>query len=306
MPEPSPSHRCRGEPRQTATGYWRSNRPMWLHYMGNCSDFELRYKSNSKLYCFVVWVVMLGGPVLAGFWDKFVVEFPDHPIGACFEAGLNKASVVPINLHGDGGRCYRKAEIMILQWQSAIGQGTRFSNAKRKLETRDDAQINLAGHSLSTRFLMSTMCKKYYDQDPAPLLELLGHVSDWFGSLFDEGIWVGGTCYKFLPVGLKGDLVFQSKAGGLLRAFTHVRKRRPTAKSKPLAGICWLCQAGTPQVDFSKLPEALTSTLKASPTSSTTQVRLCRKVSYKASCNFTPGILEFDAVVWVFYVPLQP
>ena len=188
-----------------------------------------------------------------------MIEFPSHPIAASFQGGLDKASLIPINIHGDGGRGYRKAEIMILQWQSAIGKGTRFSK-KRKLESRDTcvAQINLAGHSMSTRFLVATLCKKHYDKDVAPLLELVGCISDWFGSLMREGVRSDGVEYKFLPIGLKGDLVFQAKAAGLVRAFTHVRKRRPTPLSKPLAGICWLCEAGTPKASFAKYPQSLT------------------------------------------------
>ena len=202
--------------------------------------------------------------VLTDFWEKFEAENPQHPVVSCFREGLDKGSLVPINLHGDGGRAYRKSEIMILQWQSGIGQGTRLSNAKRKLQTRHDvcpAQINLAGHSLSTRFLVSCMRKKYYDQDPSALLELLGCISDWFGALFTEGIYVDNKLFKFLPLGLKGDLVFQQKAAGLKRAFSHVRKRRPNAKSKALPGVCWLCKAGTPQASFPKSPK-IPSTLK--------------------------------------------
>ena len=189
--------------------------------------------------------------VLTDFWENFTKQF-EHPVTADIQSGkLNAAFLVPINVHGDGGRTFKKSEIMILQFQSAIGGGSRLSGQKRKLPSgAEEAGFNLSGHSLATRYLMSCLTKKHYSDDPAPLLGLLGCVSDWLGDLYENGYEYRGEVWRFVPVGLKGDLVFHAKAAGLERSFTRVRKRKETAKSKPLQGCCPWCLAGTKEVSF--------------------------------------------------------
>ena len=189
--------------------------------------------------------------VLTDFWENFTKQF-EHPVTADIQSGkLNPAFLVPINVHGDGGRTFKKSEIMILQFQSAIGGGSRLSGQKRKLPSgAEEAGFNLSGHSLATRYLMSCLTKKHYSDDPAPLLGLLGYVSDWLGDLYENGYEYRGEVWRFVPVGLKGDLVFHAKAAGLERSFTRVRKRKETAKSKPLQGCCPWCLAGTKEVSF--------------------------------------------------------
>ena len=185
----------------------------------------------------------------------FVQEFPDHPITKDFENGVTaKQQLIPINIHGDGGRGYRKSEIMIVQFQPALGQGTTLRakvTGKRKDGQDPTPEVNMRGHSLSTRFLISVLCKKFYENDVTPLLKLLGFISDVFGKLYTEGLMANGKRYKFLPIGLKGDLVFQAKVCQLERSFSHIRKRplKSTSKPKSLAGVCWRCLAGHETVD---------------------------------------------------------
>ena len=159
----------------------------------------------------------------------------------------------------------------MIQFQSCLGRGTNLSGKvlrKRKLHGDIPApEINLKGHSLSNRFLISVMAKKYYDEKkmkgPSPLLELLGHISDWFGSLYRDGFQHEGQTWRLLPVGLKGDLVFQAKAASLLRSFSRVRKFAPGRNAKALHGICCWCLAGSEAVrfeDFTSNPAWLATT----------------------------------------------
>ena len=199
--------------------------------------------------------------MLADFWANYCLENPDHPVASDIHSGtVDPSYLVPLNLHGDGGRTYKKSELMVLQFQSCIGRGTNLSEKrgqKRRLGLDvEAAQVNLRGHSLSTRYLISVMVKKYYIEDASPLLALLGHVSDWFGDLYKEGLLIEEQRWRFLPIGLKGDLVFQAKAASLTRSFAHVRKRAPTKKSKALVGCCPWCLAGTPGVGFEDLSAA--------------------------------------------------
>ena len=179
--------------------------------------------------------------------------------------------LLPVNIHGDGGRTYRKTELVVIQFQSCLGRGTNFSGrVSRKRKLPGDipvAEINLKGHSLSNRFLISVMAKKYFDEKkmkgPSPLLELLGHISDWFGSLYHDGFQHEGQTWKLLPIGLKGDLVFQAKAASLQRSFSRIRKFAPGRNVKELQGMCCWCMAGSKQArfeDFGRNPQWLAST----------------------------------------------
>ena len=200
----------------------------------------------------------LGDAVLSDFWKHYCKQFSNHPVAKDIQESIvDPRRLVPLNLHGDGGRTFKKSELMVLQYQSCIGRGTRLStkSRKRKLGQHEAAQVNLKGHSLSTRYLLSVMTKKHYMEDVSPLLELLGLVSDWFAPLYRHGLVLESGLWRFIPLGMKGDLVFQAKAAGLTRMFSRVRKKAPNKKSKPLKGCCCWCLAGTPSINFESFDE---------------------------------------------------
>ena len=209
-----------------------------------------------------------------------------HPVAeAIREAHVDPSRLIPLNVHGDGGRTYKKSELMVLQWQSCIGRGTNQADPskKRKLGQHIAAEVNLKGHSLATRYLLSVMTKKHYMEDVTPLLQLLGYVSDWFAELYRDGVQLGGVTWRFLPLGVKGDLVFQAKAAGLLRTFSRVRKRPPNPKSKPLDGCCCWCLAGTPNIPFESLgqnPKWLETTWPNNPMPWTTTPTILRSIPH--------------------------
>ena len=123
---------------------------------------------------------------LEDYWAHFCNQYRQHPIVNDIKTGVvDPAHLVPLNLHGDGGRTYKKQELMVLQWQSAVGAGTSKSSKRRKLADEIDAvQVNLKGHSFSTRYLISVLHKKHYREDATPLLQLLESISEWFGDLY--------------------------------------------------------------------------------------------------------------------------
>ncbi|CAE7518865.1 unnamed protein product [Symbiodinium necroappetens] len=226
--------------------------PLEKHPCFRPRDFIDTLAQLNRFHCVVGTDLASAPAVLKDFWYNFKNQFSSHPIATMTD--LDTEHLVPLVLHGDGGRTYKKSELMILQFQPAIGAGTsksRASSRKRKLENDTDAAaVNLLGHSLATRFLMSVLLKKYYIEDSAPLQSLLGFISDWCGDLWENGYDYQGQIWRFLPIGLKGDLVFQAKAANLLRAFTRVRKKAKTANSKPLSGCCPWCLAGTEAIAF--------------------------------------------------------
>ena len=109
--------------------------------------------------------------MLRDFWRHYVVQFPEHPVAKDIATGrVDPACLVPLNIHGDGGRTYRKSELMLLQFQSCIGRGTNLSEGSKKRKLSGDitaAGVNLKGDSLTTRFLISVLHKRHYVEDPA-------------------------------------------------------------------------------------------------------------------------------------------
>ena len=227
--------------------------PLEQHPALRPRDFIDTLAQLNKFHCVVGTDLEFAPTVLQDFWFSFKDQFREHPVSRAIDT-LDTRHLVPLVLHGDGGRTYKKNELMILQWQPAIGSGSSKSKSnpnKRKLANDIDAAgVNLLGHSLATRYLVSVLLKKYYVDDSEPLQSLLGHISDWFGDLWENGYEFQGQVWRFIPLGLKGDLVFHAKAANLERSFTRVREKAKTAKSKPLGGCCPWCLAGTETIAF--------------------------------------------------------
>ena len=209
---------------------------------------------------------LAGEAVLSDFCEHFERLHPTHPVVLELQTGaVHPGALVPLLIHGDGGRHYRKSEILVVQWQSMIGRGTRESaqgsNKRRLNQDGDDvyaAECNMLGHSFSTRFLIGSMIKKYYKESPATLLKFMGQVSTFCGELYTKGVMHRGVTLKFIVLGCKGDLPYLSKIASMERNFLHTRKKKTKNKPKDLPGICWLCAAGrndangeVPYEDFS-------------------------------------------------------
>ncbi|CAE7839915.1 unnamed protein product [Symbiodinium sp. CCMP2592] len=196
---------------------------------------------------------LLGGSVassyerLRGFWSNYKQEEPNHEI---FDHDfLDFGNLVPLYIHGDGGRTYRRDELMVVAFQPILGLGSRMSNPMKL--TTGKPQINLQGHSFTTRFLTGVMPKGIYKDNSERFDAFITETMKDFEGLYFQGMDIGNDrVLRFIPLGIKGDLPFLSKTGHLNRTFLHIRKGPETAKSKPLTGCCWLCHAGSSQYDF--------------------------------------------------------
>ena len=86
--------------------------------------------------------------MLSMFWERFAALYPQHDVCADINSGkVDPKYLVPLQMHGDGGRGYRKTEVMILQYQPILGAGTRAAPAEKV-----DLPLNFLGHSFCTRF----------------------------------------------------------------------------------------------------------------------------------------------------------
>ena len=104
--------------------------------------------------------------------------------------------MVPLFVHGDGGRTYRSEELMCVQFQPALGLGTRKSHPVRVISGK--AGVNMRGHSFTTRFLYGVMQKSLYKDDPHTFQVFLERLMENFEGLYFQA--------RFVILGLKGDL----------------------------------------------------------------------------------------------------
>ncbi|CAE7222361.1 unnamed protein product [Symbiodinium sp. CCMP2592] len=83
---------------------------------------------------------------LEDYWTHFCNQYREHPIVNDIKTGVvDPGHLVPLNVHGDGGRTYKRQELMVLQWQSAVGAGTSKSSKRRKLADEIDEWIRVPG-----------------------------------------------------------------------------------------------------------------------------------------------------------------
>ena len=190
---------------------------------------------------------ILGSSRLAEFWENFRGEQPTHEV---FDHGhfIDYSSLVPLYLHGDGGRTYKRDELMVIQFQPVLGFGSRLSHPNK---FGQQTGINLQGHSFTTRFLTGVMPKQMYRDSLDVFDNFMVHTMSSLESLYYQGLQLPhGRVLRFLVVGLKGDLPFLAKAGHLNRTFSNIRKAPERPTSKPLVGCCWMCGAGSPNIPF--------------------------------------------------------
>ena len=184
------------------------------------------------------------------FWQHFEKIEPGNKAFDEFKAGrLNPARTIPMVIHGDEGRGRKRSGIMIVNGHGVIGRGTQpFLNRHADLpQVRDlKAGINLKGHSLSTRFLAFVLPKTMYGSDAANLHRMLNEVAQEYAALQKRGLTMNNEIWHIVCIGLCGDLPFHGKVAGLTRTFSRCVKKTGQIKN----GICHLCTAGEPEVNF--------------------------------------------------------
>ena len=108
---------------------------------------------------------------LLEFWRRYALECPDFPIfSASMEGKISLRRSIPVYIHGDEGRGFKRSGVMILSLQGAVGKGTRPFERKHRLQSVRNIKmgVNLAGSSFNSRFLFTAMPKKYYSSKPEP------------------------------------------------------------------------------------------------------------------------------------------
>ncbi|CAE7369766.1 unnamed protein product [Symbiodinium sp. CCMP2456] len=186
---------------------------------------------------------------LRDFWSKYKQEEPNHDLW--LHDFLEFDNLVPLYIHGDGGRTYCRDELMVVAFQPILGLGSRKSNPLM-LRTGKPG-VNLQGHSFTTRFLIGVLYKGIYKEHPSRFDNFMTEAFRDLEQLFYHGYNIGDRVLRFVVLGTKGDLPFLARAGHLNRSFLNIRKGPEGPKSRPLTGCCWLCHAGTPGYNFEDL-----------------------------------------------------
>ncbi|CAE7946366.1 HERC2 [Symbiodinium sp. KB8] len=195
----------------------------------------------------------ISGPRLQEFWSRYRAWMPDHEMWT--HSHFDTSALVPLMVHGDGGRTFKKDELMVVQFQPVLGFGTRISHP---LPRQSHPGVNLAKHTFTTRFLYGVLHKSAYKEDPSCFTRFFDAFMQDLAALYHCGLNLQNKHLHFLVIGVKGDLPFLQKAAHLERTFLNVRKAPEKASSKPLSGCCHLCLAGTagfPFEEFNRAPK---------------------------------------------------
>lgn len=219
-----------------------------------CSSLQMPWISPEAWFSFLVRKGLW--PVLAGcdrfdysgasrnwteFWGTYQELFPGFEV---FNVqGLDLSRTAAIFLHGDEGRTLKRGGMMITSLQSALGRG--YDEKRVKGQTGNKLRVNFAGHSFTTRFIVSTMPKTCYESDPEVFQCTLDHIAKSLCKLLEVGVLDPSTnqTFKVALIGIKGDAPYLVKAGSFYRSYNTTAKRGE--ERGPPKGVCPYCLAGT-------------------------------------------------------------
>ena len=201
---------------------------------------------------------------LQAFWAKYKVTHADHELFQVEEGGWG--NLIPMYLHGDGGRTVKHESIVCLSMYAALGRGSakhpvqnmlpasRSRGSKRSREGEDvaadnggdvgsvDMGLNLLGSSLGTRFLFTAIHNDFVKSSKATWVNLLEAWAQELRSLYLDGFEHNKQVWRVAVLGMTGDAPFLRDAGLMNRSFNNIRKS--TKGSTWLPGVCHLCLAG--------------------------------------------------------------
>eukprot|EP00438_Fugacium_kawagutii_P022976 Skav222205 [mRNA] locus=scaffold3943:41172:42716:+ [translate_table: standard] len=182
------------------------------------------------------------------FWQQFQPLFPDFGI---FDdlGSFDPTHTIAMYLHGDEGRTLKRSAVMVTSIQSALGVGFNKKRLKRPQGSNDIGKLwaNFAGHTFTTRFVMSVIGKKDYATNPTFFHDSMECIALELRDLLSTGLRdpTTGEIWRFVLIGIKGDQPFLQKIGMLKRSWNTAVKRG--TQRAPPRGVCHYCLAGTNQ-----------------------------------------------------------
>ncbi|CAK9027521.1 unnamed protein product [Durusdinium trenchii] len=226
----------------------------------DCDGCEIPWISPESWLQFVVdrglWPV-LAGCALSDYegarcnWSEFWQTYEKvNPSFDLFHMqGIDLSRTAACLIHGDEGRTLKRGGMLVTSLQSALGRGYDEKRVRRQALAAGDRPplyVNFAGHSFTTRFVVSTIPKTAYDVQPELFHSALDHVARSCRKLLDNGCVDksrGGETFRIVILGVKGDAPYLTKAAHFYRSYNTTAKRGE--ERGPPKGCCPYCLAGT-------------------------------------------------------------
>ena len=153
-----------------------------------------------------------------------------------------------MEMHFDGGRGFKRLEVMVASIQPVLGEGTRALQKRARdgemMSSGSLLKINHCGNTFANHLIYGVMQKKSYEHDDACLFHFAEILVKDLHKLLTEGFRYKGRHFRIATIGCKGDAALIAKLGRLNRCFGHIRKKANAKCPEPLAGCCWQCPAG--------------------------------------------------------------
>eukprot|EP00438_Fugacium_kawagutii_P019125 Skav231196 [mRNA] locus=scaffold2432:33467:34867:- [translate_table: standard] len=174
---------------------------------------------------------------------------PNHAVFQKEEEGiLQLDKTVPLVYHADEGRGRKHAAHFVCSFYSLIGFGLR----KRKTVDWTKMECNFSGHSFTNRFLFGTMRKRDYQDEGGAWDLFMEAMAEEARFMWETGVSDNdGGHYWGVVISIVGDWPWLHKSGQFTRSFNNVQKR--AVIRNPPGGLCHLCCAGKPTVQWEQL-----------------------------------------------------
>ena len=177
------------------------------------------------------------------FWKAYEKINPTFELFRIPDVDFSRCAGVLI--HGDEGRTLKRNGLMVTSLQSILGQGYDCKRVGVQGDT-NNLKVNFAGHSFTTRFVVSTIPKTSYENNPEVFHDAMQHMAKSLNNLFWKGFvddTRGGETFRLVILGAKGDAPYLQKLGNLYRSYNTTAKRGE--ERGPPKGVCPYCLAGT-------------------------------------------------------------
>ncbi|CAE7815208.1 unnamed protein product, partial [Symbiodinium necroappetens] len=200
-----------------------------LHYLTGCTDGGVRRQTCQE------------------FWRRLQKLRPQLPIFKLAQDGrLRLEDVVPLAHHGDEGRSFKKAPLMVLSTHGVLGKGSHQGPKKELPVHKDPQKLHFLGSTVLTHYVFAVLPHTLYKKSPDVLDSMLSLYASDMESLALNGIDVveDGQVRRlwWWCLGAKGDLPYLGKAGHFSRTYSMCPKK--AVSKKPACGICFMCSAG--------------------------------------------------------------
>ena len=213
----------------------------WVKFLGETGRLKYIVGTNDRLE---------RREICYHFWSRLERIRPHHPIfKMARENLLDLRDTEPLLHHGDEGRTYKRAAIMIISTHGLLGSGSRKAEDGNKRDyspENDPMRLNFLGSTLTTHYIFTALPQAIYKDSPKSLDVMLELYAQDMRRLTNEGIKmkIAGRDehLHFVCVAAKGDLPYLAKAGHMSRTFSMCA-RQSTSKSFA-KGICWQCLGG--------------------------------------------------------------